>query len=474
MQGKKGEYQEQLFINFQLSKVVPADNFYRRLKDVLDLSYLHKMTEKYYGTEGRKSIDAEVFFKLMLIGYLENINSDRKLIEQASMRMDMLYFLDHNVDEALPWHSTLSRTRKLFGKEIFLELFRHILKMCIEKGMVCGKTQAVDSAFIKANASMDSLEERSTQYYDDLTENEDIVRLKVGKRKKNKDKKFNEQYVSNNDPDAKVSTKPGKPSALNYLGIVSVDTKSHIICGANADLANKRDSETIEEVLEQTIENLEVSNIEVKEVTADTNYSSGKTYKYCEEQNITPYIPVTGSYIPKREDFIYDKEADCYICKLGIKLSFKSLIKKSNKKVPIKVYKTLVEDCCNCLLKDNCCNASGYKKITHSVDKPYYDIAYERMNTNKGKQMMRLRSSTVEPVLGTLLNFGGMKKVYTKGIILASKHILMASMAYNLKKYMNFNSRKSGKAMANTINMANNFILSSFLKLFQTFSLQYI
>jgi transposase len=114
----------------------------------------------------------------MLIGYLENIHSDRKIIEQAQMRLDMLYFLGYDLDESLPWHSTLSRTRKLFGEEVFLELFRRILKLCVENGMVSGQTQAVDSAFIKANASMDSLVEReltekSHQFLKDLTENED-------------------------------------------------------------------------------------------------------------------------------------------------------------------------------------------------------------------------------------------------------------------------------------------------------------
>jgi transposase len=82
----------------------------------------------------------------MLIGYLENINSDRKIVETASMRIDMLYFLGYDIDEPLPWHSTLSRTRQLFGEEVFLEVFRNILKMCVLKGMVSGKTQAIDSA----------------------------------------------------------------------------------------------------------------------------------------------------------------------------------------------------------------------------------------------------------------------------------------------------------------------------------------
>jgi transposase len=175
MQGTK-QYQEKLFVRFQLSERVAHDNFYRRLKEHLDLSYLRSMPKGYYGSEGQKSIDTVVFFKLMLIGYLENINSDRKIIEQAGMRMDMLYFLGYDIDESLPWHSTLSRTRKLFCGNVFLELFRNILKMCVQEGMVSGKTQSIDSAFIKSNASMDSLVERdlhekSKQFFDEITEN---------------------------------------------------------------------------------------------------------------------------------------------------------------------------------------------------------------------------------------------------------------------------------------------------------------
>ena len=121
MQGTK-QYSEKLFLSFRLSERIPKENFYRRLKETLDLSHLRKTTAHYYGTEGQKSIDTEVFFKFMLIGYLENINSDRKIVENAQMRLDMLYFLGYDIDEALPWHSTLSRTRKLFGEEVFFRI----------------------------------------------------------------------------------------------------------------------------------------------------------------------------------------------------------------------------------------------------------------------------------------------------------------------------------------------------------------
>lgn len=157
MQGKKN-YQEKLFAHFQLSDRIPKNNFYRRLKEVLDLNFLYLLTKSYYGESGQKSIDPVVFFKLCLVGYLENIISDRNLIQHSSMRLDILYFLGYDIDEELPWHSTISRTRQLYPESVFEEVFTKILTMCIEKGMVSGHTQAIDSAPVKANASMDSLE----------------------------------------------------------------------------------------------------------------------------------------------------------------------------------------------------------------------------------------------------------------------------------------------------------------------------
>jgi transposase len=448
MQGSK-KYEEKLFLSFHLSEHVPKENFYRRLKETLDLSYLRKLTKKYYGTEGQKSIDTVVFFKFMLIGYLENINSDRQIVETAKMRLDMLYFLGYDLDEILPWHSTLSRTRKLFGEEVFLELFRNILKMCIEKGMVSGKTQAIDSAFIKANASMDSLVERelnekSELFFHQITENEENNRSKK--------LKHSDKYISTTDPDARVSKKQGKLPALNHLGIISVDTENHVICGATADFADKKDSNTTAKIVSQTIENLQDNNLQVEEVLADTGYSSGVSYDYLEKQDITAYIPPISGYQPEKKGFIYNEQEDCYTCCKGVKLPFKGIKKEKNRTTFSKEYRATTADCRTCALKEKCCKQANYKQVSHSIDKPYYDKAYKLLNTRQGKRKMRLRGKTVEPVWGTLLHFRKLKKVYTKGNDLAAKQVLMAAAAYNLKKLMGFSSLKfAANVMKNTV-----------------------
>ncbi len=137
MPGKR-DYQEKFFAHFQLGERVTNHNFYRRLKEVLNLDFLYPLTKGYYGASGQKSIDPLVFFKLYLIGYLENIISDRNLVQHSGMRLDILYFLGYDIDEELPWYSTISRTRQLLPEDVFEELFINILTMCVDKGMVSG------------------------------------------------------------------------------------------------------------------------------------------------------------------------------------------------------------------------------------------------------------------------------------------------------------------------------------------------
>lgn len=253
MQGRKS-FEEKLFVQFQLSDRVPVDNFYRRLSSTLDFRFLYKQTAVYYGSEGQESLDPVVFFKLMLVGYLENLASDRRIITTASMRMDILLFIGYNIDEPLPWHSTLSRTRQLYGEEVFRELFKKVLKQCIDKGMVSGRRQAVDSVLVKANASMDSLAEK--EVLDDaetftkeltLNENESIKVVDGYKKKKVEEHhrwkkkayhgqpgsrsasseatqeeehiyrgKFlsNHTHYSTTDEDARIAVKPGKPTTI--------------------------------------------------------------------------------------------------------------------------------------------------------------------------------------------------------------------------------------------------------------------
>jgi len=447
MQGKK-KYQEKLFLNFQLSSAVPEDNFYRRLNQLIDFTFLYKATAKYYGSEGQRSIDPVVFMKLMLVGYLENCNSDRRIISISKMRLDILYFIGYDIDEELPWHSTLSRTRQLYGQDIFTELFKKVLKQCIDQGMISGRRQAIDGVFIKANASLDSLIEKdiladADTYREELLSNEEdtttpVVKLEATlvreynelKAKKNPS---NKTHFSPTDPDAKMSVKPGKAAALNYLGQVSVDTASHMITHVQAFTADQRDSQCLTSVLTNLNQTLKENDLHLEEVVADTGYSSGEALKALEENNITGYIPNRPQFNYEKEGLTFEPEGNFYRCQNGKKLTHRGLFLAGN--YWNNEYRINKKECEGCPLKNKCTasNKNG-ALIRETIDKPYYDRMHIRMQSRKAKILMKKRQSTVEPVIGTLVNYLGLKRVNTRGIQQVNKCITMAAVAYNLKK----------------------------------------
>lgn len=430
--------------------------------------------------------------------YLNNINSDRRLIEFCSNCLDVRLYLKYDLDEQLPWHSTISRTRQLYGEEIFMQLFKKVLSLCVEQGMVRGKRQAIDSAFVKANASLDSLQLKEitddvVEYAEELNKNSEFkirpdsitpidksrttVTTKKNKsveqhhdwkKEEYKDmpghrtasKHDNDQtdendniirpkYLSNHthfsttDPDARISVKPGKARQMNYFAQIAVDESNHVITGAGADFADKRDSECLPGILDQTIKNLQENELILEQILADTAYSSGEVLNYCESKNIDAYIPNFGQYINEREGFIYNTELDQFECTRGNKaiLPFRK-IKWSHDKHAMKVYRSGNSKCKDCPLRSSCIGKSDFKKIEHSIHKPLYDAMHEKLKSKKAQRIFKKRGSTVEPVLGTMLNFLNLKRVNTRGIKQANKHVMMSALTYNLKKLLRWKGKK--------------------------------
>ena len=261
MQGKK-KFKPKLFVNFSLPDQIPDDNFYKLLKSKLDLRFVYRQTKDVYSHTGRPSIDPVVFFKMLLVGYLENQCSDRSLERLFQLRLDLLYFIDHDIGERVPDHSTICKTRKRIPKAVFEEVFDHILNLCVDAGMVAGHTQSIDSAYINANAALDKMVEvkmidrdpldylKEVQSQDE-PDDDDIDKAKRRMKKSQKSperfteyrrQKYSQQdggkehrknkrrflsnatHQSKTDPDARIAKKSGKPRMLCYSAAMSADT----------------------------------------------------------------------------------------------------------------------------------------------------------------------------------------------------------------------------------------------------------
>jgi hypothetical protein len=285
-----------------------------------------------------------------------------------------------------------------------------------------------------------------------------------------------------------------------------VDDAHHVITAACASDAGTKDSENLAEILDQAQENFEQIGLSIDEITADAGYSSGTALKYCEEtsmirltqtrmkihhassirpfknklftdeNNIDAYIPNHGQYKAEREGFIYNADKDQYECtKAGGKqaiLSYKG-IRTYSKGYEKKTYRSSETVCGKCPLRAQCCGEkTKFKKLDDSIDKPYYDRMHQKLKNKAAyaKRISKIRSRTVEPVLGTLINFLNMRRINTRGMAQANKHVLMAALCYNLKKLMHFNRPKVksiAAAMHHTAQLWDN-TLHFFIWLFRT------
>lgn len=453
------------------------DNFYRVLKGILDLSFIKKKTQFCYAAKmGRPSLDPVVFFKIVLCGYLENICSDRALERMINMRLDLRYFIDYDIDEKVPDHSTICKTRQRIPTEVFDDVFNHILLLCVKQGLVDGTFQSIDSAYINANASIDRLTEiklinrdpkdylneirqqdgaqfsygqdpieqakkRMTKTQTHLENQKKYRKNKITKQdggkahRKNK-RKFlsNATHQSSTDPDARIAKKNGKPRMLCYSSMMSVDTKHNVITHMSAELAHRKDSRYLIKTAKATQLRLAKMNTHVDTILADAGFSSGENYATLNALGLNSFIPVHGTYKETREGFDYDPIQDVYICSQNHKLEYRQNDHSGgyNKKR----YLSRKKVCNQCPIRSSCVNSRGHKEITHTVYRKHYDDMIQKLKSEQGQQSYALRMMTVEPVFGTLQQHYGLRWINTRGLDLANKVMLMAAAAVNLKKLL--------------------------------------
>ena len=367
------------------------------------------------------------------------------------------------------WHSTVSRTRQLFPAAVFERLFDHVFAQCVAAGLVTGHTQAVDSAFVKANASLESLCEKlpaeaptptlhvaggpvpdvpaqpaaiisspAHQLQRVATTHARYRRNDSGPLGRSRPQArllSNKIHYSPADPEARISVKPGKVRALNYLCSMAVDEGAGVISHIQADFADRRDSVLLESIVEPLHQRLLAHDLPVQEVVADTKYSNGLNYALLEGRGITPWIPVFGKYKPETAGFTYDAEADCFTCLAGKALLFKGFDKSQDGGLS-KVYRAANRDCRLCPHKPTCAPRVKKRQLIRTAYAAHYRRALTRQQSRQGQRMRRLRQRTIEPVFGSLLQHYGLRRVNTRGCSSAHKTMLLAAIAFNLKKLL--------------------------------------
>jgi transposase len=470
MLGKK-KLQAKLMYNVTIDDLVPEDNIYRQIDKFLDLRFVYKECEKLYGKTGKPSIDPLVFFKLELFGYLENIISDRELIRKASDSLAARYFIGYDIDEKLPWHSTISRTRGLISKEAFENIFSKILEFCYQSGLIGGKHQSIDSTLVKANASLDSLERREPRLtikeyinktYETNKEQEDVdcegkgdveqkssedqkadLRIEnVAKKSVKKKGGSNQDYESKTDPDSRIASKPGKLSGLYYSTHYSADSKKKVITDVYTTYADRRDSVVLPEVYERVEKRLSQLGFTIEELSADKGYCSGRNLREFERRNIRAYIPTkeyvnTSGKINSRE-FIFNEEKNVFICPNHKELVFSAYDKQKQRNR----YRANQRNCFECPLKTKCCSRGKSRSVSQTIYYKEYQRLEQRLQTQEAKRASKIRKVVSEGLFAEAKMYNGLRKFMTKRIEKAQKRSYMIASVQNLKRLLGDMKRK--------------------------------
>lgn len=442
MQGQKAQ-QEGLFYYGSLDDLVPADDPYRRLDQLLDLSWARQETRALYSWTGRPSIDPAVIAKLLLIAYFEGITSERKLLRQVQVNLAFRRFLGYRLDEAVPDHSTLSRARYRLGQPFFRKLFEHVLRLCLDAGLVGGEHQSIDSTFVQANASLASLRPRlvplAAQEFTErvfrenpVEEREEEAEAPASRRGSGR---RNDVCVSRTDPDCGLDRRGGGKARLGYLVHYGVDRFKQVITGVHTVAAHVRDAGQLLPLVEQ----IRKRGIPVRSVAADKGYSAGAVYQALQERGIAAFIPLQQRGAERQgrfsqDHFTYNDRQDRYRCPNGAWLTLRQVRNGERK------YRARAEDCRSCPLRARC-TTGRVRTLTISRYHGALEAARRRLRTPAARGAAIARRTGPERLFAEAKGQHGLSQARYRGLAQLEQQALLTATVQNLKRYLQAQTR---------------------------------
>jgi len=293
----------------------PGHPFYEKLNEVLRAEGFDAFAEAqcapYYAEKmGRPSIPPGVYFRMLMVGYFEGIDSERGIDWRVSDSLALRRFLGYDLDESTPDHSTLSRTRDRLPFAVHEEVFNWVLWVLAKAGLVRGKTVGVDATTLEANAAMRSIVRRDTgesyqAFLEDLAKASGIetpTREDLAKVDKKRPKKgSNKDWEHPDDPDARITKMKDGRTHLAHKVEHAVDLETDAIVAVTLQAADQGDTQTLASTLSQAGKNLKwVAQDEeaaeklhpqaVREVVADKGYHSNDVLSTAKQGEYRSYI----------------------------------------------------------------------------------------------------------------------------------------------------------------------------------------
>ncbi len=438
--GRLNRDQGQLFYSFNLDEAVPDDHPVREIAAVLDLSWVHAELAPYYPQLGRPSIDPVLMVRMLIIGYVFAIRSERALCRDVQVNLAYRWFCGLSIEDKIPDHSAFSRARnnRFRNSGIFRSVFERIVGACIAAGLVGGEGFAVDASLIMADAN----KQRSipgAQWSEELG-----VRAVSQATKEylatlddaafGAASEVTPKFVSPSDPAAQWTGAKRGPAFFAYSDNYLVDVKSGIIMDVEASRAIRQAEVGAAKIMIERTE--QRFDIKPTRLAADTAYGSGATLNWLvEDKKIAPHIPVIdksnredGTF--NREDFTFDKERNVYSCPAGKLLTTTGKLVNDGETL---LYCAGMPDCRQCSLKERCCPNMPRRRIPRSIYEEARDVARALAKTEAFEQSRHDRKR-VEMLFAHLKRILRLGRLRLRGPRGAQFEFTLAAIAQNLRR----------------------------------------
>jgi len=435
-----------MFQYFCLDDWVPADHLLRAIDRHVDFRALRALLRPLYSDAGRPSIDPEVLLRILLIGYLYGITSERRLMDEVGLNLAYRWFTGLGFDQSIPDHSTFSKNRRGRFREstVFRDFFEQIVRRCIDVGLVEGQRFSVDGTIIAANASSQSripreelpesakVSQTVREYLLEIeTTNENDPDSPPGKPPSLTD---TDGKVSTSDPDAAWATKGG-PIHLSYYDNYLIDNTSNIII--DVEVTPARTSQEIVAARRMIERVASTFGVAPTTLAGDKSYGTGPFLAWLIERNVTPHIPVLdrshqtdGRYT--RHDFVFQPDVNAYRCPNGKLLNFCGIDRTSR----VNVFRASPSDCASCPLKAGC-TAGRARRLAINFDEPARQYAKQLVDT-EGYRLSRRERKKVEALFAELKDVIKLRRFRLRRLRNVKEQTLMAATAQNLRRLIRF------------------------------------
>jgi len=490
--------QESFYGSYLYDSIVPVDHLLRKINQVVDFTFTEQILKDRYNPDiGRPAENPEFMLRLCLLQYIYG-DSDRQVVENARLNLAYKYFLGLAVDAEVPDYTTVSYFRvQRLGEDKFRLVLEQIIWQCIDKGLVKGNRQIIDSTHVRANITLSSItglvrkcrenvlktiEKEDTRIAERLGLRElanaekvkfasteeglqkeleaagqllDSVTAELRAKKisptsdlqkdlgllekavADREKGAKDKLLSPVDPDARLGKK-ASTTWPGYKAHIVIEEETGIITGVETTPANATDGSQLKPMLK---EQEEAHSIKPKELSGDKAYDWGENLESLANNQIIANISLSkqvnrnGAGYFTVDDFLYDHENIKLMCPAGhISTSCYSVVLYNYQlNKPGYAFQFKPSLCNVCPLKAKCVKNRAGRRVYISYYEPYYRLARQRLASEEGKQAYRNRYK-IEQKMADLTRYCGLRRCRYRGVDRAGIHTLLATMVCNIKR----------------------------------------